>query len=253
MSSIEWLQPDEEGNFPVDRVSSEVFTLKQRFPLFDPKRTTRGFHEKSGLPNYLSRVMLETPEMPLLPMGIDARPVWVRDFSGREEVLTRRQVITPFHPEMGYPVTEEDMDPETRREKVGRLRLESRVRNQQGDYDYQQTDPLMILVDANEGELKNTGWVDLDEQTGYTYHFRDEALRNLIPLRLLLHFPESLYVGKTMDMGLGTGNVYFHEYVPVDIPHLTEVSSSIREGFCLFIPTDPTSVQQIEGEFIKLG
>ncbi len=225
MSSAEWLQPI-NGRFPIDKVAADVITLKQRFPLFDSRRTARDFKETSELPVYLSRVMLEIPSLPLLPIDIAARPIWTRSFNRDVEVLTGRQIITPFHLDQGYQITAEDLDPEARWKKIKGLRSESLKRNHEGDLDYQQTDPLMLLVDA------------------------PAALRSLEPLRLLLHLPNSLYVGKMMDWGPGS---YFHEYVPADIPHLAEISLSIREGFCIFIPTEPTSVQQIEGEFITLS
>lgn len=91
--------------------------------------------------------------------------------------------------------------------------------------------------------LKDTGLV---EGTSSQYTFRDEFVSRITHLRLLVHFPASIYVSKV------TGDLSFLEYVPADMDHLPKVSRSIREGFCLFVPTDPTAIQKIQGEFIKL-
>lgn len=246
----EWLSLDEQGRFPMNSVGADVISLEQRFPLFQPKRTALGYSDLFKVPTYISRLLLDYAEIPLFPVNVVARPITMRNFGGHEVMLTKREVITPFHPEMGYNISWEDLVAEARREKIRRLRLEAYQKDWAGDYGYRNTDPLALHVETIEWDLKDTDLVE--PAPGYTYAFKEDIQRKLEELRLIIHFPGSNFVSRPMQMGLRGANLLLHEYVPVDAALLPQVSRSIREGFTLFVPTDPALVKQIDGQFVKL-
>ena len=71
-------------------------------------------------------------------------------------------------------------------------------------------------------------------------------------LRNLVSFPESRFEARPDETMLNKGEIHFVDYYPTDSGPLptTENNSDVREGFSLYLPSDPEKLAQIRARFV---
>ena len=84
------------------------------------------------------------------------------------------------------------------------------------------------------------------------YRFSQEMLDLLRRLRNLVSFPESRFEARPDETMLNKGEIHFVDYYPTDSGPLptTENNSDVREGFSLYLPSDPEKLAQIRARFV---
>jgi hypothetical protein len=221
-------QPEEESythNREIGRDGVEVVRLGQAFPLFSPDRTTERFDPTGDFPDaprYSSTVLLDTNGQSL-PMEIRTFGCW----------HSKAQAFTPFDPSVGYRVSIDDFDGQSR---LAKLR----------GPDYQTLAgipgaPLTLYVCIGE-EAKG----------------EPESMSSIRDLRLQLTFPAGMRLeARPEERGLREGDVRFsHGFYPLDTGQLavpTAYEHHIFEGLDIALPANRHDLEHIGARFTLEG
>ena len=233
----------------------ENVRIGQDFALFDPNRTVtlripgRAIHQ--------SKITLSGMEG-VLPIRMQTWAVSVARDKGR--------VITPFQPEVGYQVIDEDLDADKRIAKVERLCDE-----------LQQAVPLehaSLVISVHVGEINRP---DLITRTGtgdMDYEFKPEVASILKSLRLQLTFPPSPVPEdeeSATDSSFMHRKLHFEAKPSASLFHIGRLSflnlypletgaspvkdpeiptEMLAEGFNLYVPDDVSKLNQIKARFV---
>lgn len=219
----------------------EVINLNQEFLLFDPNSTL-------GSTDYrlVSSIILDTGSLPGIPIHVNAKRNHEYKF----------RIITPFDPEEGYQITQEDLTPETRVEKWKRVVQSTLV----SSVDMEKA-PLGLHVAAEDiSELNKLGlcitYPDPDNPDVSHFKFKPEVEALLKRLRLLLFFPNSTFEAKPVQLLGDLGDeLAFWDFYPLDAgplpkPPYLVVNQHTPEGYHLQLPSDPEKLRQIRARFI---
>ena len=224
-----------------EQPEKKVVKLEQEFLLFDPNRTGIGKHK--GEPRiFITSILLDTDLLPEIPIDIKA--------SNFPEF--RYRVITPFTPEEGYRITNEDLDPKSRVEKWKRV-----VQSKLMDFVDMEKAPLVLYIIAYTRNLIELELI-YKRPDPLKPHlppsiivFKPEAKALLQRLRLQLFFPNSAFEAKAHL----SDEISFEQFYPLDTGPLPEapymeLNQHTPEGYHLQLPSNPEKLSQIRARFI---
>lgn len=201
----------------------EIIQLNQEFALFDP-RFTKAMSPDHEASYYRSNIILQTGILPDLSFEIEARLP--------SDSLYKKDVISPFSPSLGYQITEDDLDPQNREEKLKRF-----FRS------------LIQEVDFKEPYL----WVYGKDKSKRILPEHGKILNRL---RFQVSFPSSDYEGYIHYDSLhypDDFHIFFVDYHPLDTGPLAKVyfdGEYLPKDFTLLLPKDFKRLQQIRGKFV---
>ncbi len=232
---------------PVEKESSkpEIVTINQDFQIFDPRRTVQT--RVSGIlrkPGHLSMVTLNIPGLPLTPFK----------FTANNYGIEKAYCVTPFDRDIGYPIDQDDLDPQSRIDKYKRLG-KSLFKNLS-----------MTSQNANLDVYSYSNDMRLEDEPSILRHpslSRFNALQTNIlqNLRLQLFFPEGSFESRLKVKEPESGDLYFGLFYPVDTGPLqvpdnykVDIDGSeivITDGYLLHVPSEDIDLlQQIKGRFL---
>lgn len=149
------------------------------------------------------------------------------------------EYLTPFDPEEGYQINQDDFDPKKRRLKFDSLK----------DLIDEKFALYTIGISNN---LPNNPYDDYDNPT-YVLR-RQEFFPILQQLRLQLHFPNNLAFESRFDWGdeAEEGSLYFsfHSFYPLDTGPLPTKGVHLSEGVEIAVPEDLKRLSEIRGLFL---
>jgi hypothetical protein len=214
--------------------------LRERFLLFPLERTEQRTRAPGwgydAIPTFVSTATLDVDgRLPLLPMQF-----WVAA-SG----VDANQAFTPFQPELGYQVTNDDFDPMTRSWKV----TQSPYRDRQLRAIPQALSAVSAALDPDARVLATM----LDPEAGPIPLFRPEVRAVLARLQFQVVFPTGARFAAEPEIGSGSV-VYDDGFYPFDAGPLavpdTGGAHLWSPGLRLAVPPDPGRLAQIEGRFV---
>jgi len=211
------------------------------FPIFPPDRTVEEMPNAdvpwAHVPRFTRYVSLDTQGLlPLLPV----------EFATVASAPSKYQAFTPFQPDLGYQVTDEDFAPVTREEKAfgpGSVYRGS-------VYHSMPEAPLCLGVFINRRDIESLGIVTsrVTEEGWPLYDFHPKAAAILSGLRLHVEFPQSTFAARP-EIGDATLE-FFEDFHPVDTPPLGRPDRVWPSGLQLALPPDPTLLAQIHARFL---
>jgi hypothetical protein len=183
-----------------------------------------------------SRVLLQIdPRLPALPIGLTALRVTVGP-SG---------AVTPFAPELGYAVTNEDYDPLLRRRKVRELFTRSRQEIP--------GHPLVFCAEVEAEDLAPLALLEPHPSQNFL-QFRPAILALVSRLRLQLVVAGLRVECAPQDVSLISGDINFSDgFYPCDGGPLAVAARSgplSSPGLHLALPADPALLVTIRGSFV---
>lgn len=216
------IQPEQESQ------RERVVHLNEEFLMFDPARTRTEFNQTLQVNQFNGGlIVLETDFLPPLPLDLLALP------SRTDKKIT----VTPFNPDLGYTVTNEDFKLQSRLEKVKKMRHDERVNF---------TKAPLFLAFSQEAYAK----------------FKAEELAKFQQLRVQLTFPNGLrFEGQPSELFLqNEGGIRFWNFYPMDTGPLpaskdttTQLLDSVEQGFSLYVPSDRNKLSQIKAKIIRVN
>lgn len=224
---------------------SEVVSLNQKFILFDPNRTSiqESAEAYSKVSKFISAFSLRTEILPNLPLTVNTWPIFA----------SKTIAITPFSPGLGYIITEEDYDLETRIKKIKGLKGNQLFDASRIDFEKA---PLYISVVSESKDLKKIGLAS-PTISPYIDDLKPELLSVLPRLRLQLFFPDSEYEAQSEEDEFRFENFYPSELGPLPSSDIKKRDPLIRiiedrEGLMLCVPSDQKQLQSIQAQFVLL-
>lgn len=213
----------------------EVVRLGQAFPLFTKEMILPELTDQDK--EFGPIVILDEPQIiPNLPIFIRMRPL---------SELGSIPDITPFNLGDVYTITEDDLDPIKRFEKVKKTRLPKFDR-----------ESYFMLSIISSGKLKKSN-PELFDMKGV---FKQEILETFRKLRLLVFFPQGeRYEAQPRTEGLEkNGKLDFHSFYPLDtgpLPTPPEGSirigdPNLRKGYDLRLPRDMSELSRIVAKVV---
>lgn len=195
----------------------------ESFPLFDANGlilSSEYFGKKAFMqPFQLGLEDLDQPLSLLIYAGVD---------HGH-----KGHVMTPFQPELGYQITQEDFSIGGRWQKTARLGMENIDFNQ---------NPLSLEINCG-----NINEVSLRCPHDYS----EVALRTIRNLRLQFYFPTSSFEARAWLPALASGTILFEHFYPLDLGPMP-VDNRLYEGLNIFVPSDLDKLQQIAARFVLI-
>lgn len=192
------------------------------FPLFDPSGTIR-VNEYLGKKGFFQPFKLSTNELNTpIPLLVNASV---------NNIYHKGVAMTPFQPELGYQISQEDFTVAGRWRKTGLLGREN--------------------IDFNQNPL-SLGVSDYGEETLYIHQRHDypnEVLQVVKRLRLQLDFPRGAYEAKAWLSALLSGIITFEHFYPLDLGPMP-VDNTLYEGLWIMLPSDLAKLQQIIAKFV---
>ena len=198
-----------------------VITLGEEFHPFDPAENQIEKGEAFRDVNQLSsRIILFAGTNLKFPLRIIAFP----------GISPKTHAITPFDPEVGYQITYEDLNWQSRIKKLERL-----SREKLGEFIEFSKAPLYLKV--TDFPFKWTSSVP-------------EERAILDSLRLFVWFPKGSFEGKPHTTNVPDSS--FAMFYPQDTGPLPmeDISIHLKAGFYLFLPSDPEKLSQIRAMFV---
>jgi len=260
------------------RPEGNVF-IGQEFPLFGPESTIPTHLD--NIYNNISMFDLNINKNLCIPLDVILR---------RQEGSSTGHDIgfTPFDPELGYKISPEDYNPETRKAKLEQVLNKIKLINyselpfnllslEVGNYDvedlnriginkkvywleeHRSEDPKANLVKRFIAMIRN---VTILKKTyglinGPHYRFPPETLDAVKRLRLLLAFPTGSFAARPNEINLyDNGALTFSHFYPSDqgpfpkIPKTDTLYQGIHDGLQIFILKDPKELKQIRAKFV---
>lgn len=218
-----------------------IVSLGEDFSLFDPEYTILS-RSQNEVTIFKSPIKLNLENNLQTPLNIHAltSPTY------------KGESITPFDPELGYQIDSEDLKLETRVQKMKRLHD---VLNRKIDFSKA---PLYLAI--YKYDFDSTYRLNLNEESKRDSVvaenlFSQEMFDLLKRLRALVSFPEGkgAFEAKSSLKELEHGSIMFDNFYPIDsgpLPTPAEDAGIIREGFNLFLPSDPGKLSQIKARFV---
>lgn len=211
-----------------EKLQPEVVALNQEFYAFDPRRTIQTLYGKLGFYEFKREIILETGVLPHLPIELSA---------SIDTEVPKSQTLTPFNPESGYTITQEDFSLETRRKKI----------NDIGERELNEEEfakaPLLITAECDEEKFKKA-------KLYYRPYELSLKVENVLRrLRLLLIFPNGSLEGKS---DTSDGILFFIEFYPIDDPPIPTGGEYPLNtaGFLVHVPSNIEKLSQIRAKFI---
>lgn len=228
--------------------------LDKEFTIFDPKYTRKAFNpERDKYPEFDSPItMLRLNEDISIFLAIFARDAQDM-FSGQDEqhFLNKEHVLTPFDSHVSYHITSEDLNLESRLNKIRTLHKEL-----QEKVDFSKAPLNLDVGDATEL---------LDPKEYEFSEFSVQDLDLLRRLRMLLICPKGSFEARISQRSLESPQYYgihFEEFYPVDsgpLPAIYKPEETYKygvgftgEGFLILLPSDPEKLAQIRAKFVMV-
>lgn len=213
-----------------------VVRLNEEFLFFDPNTTRKEFNQGSKVNQFFGSIITLDTEGLL--------PQFKVDFNAFPSRTDKVNAITPFDPDEGYRISNEDLNLETRIKKLQEMKAEL---SQQVDF---AKAPLHL-------EVQNSA-VSRDFGKGYLDRFDSETLRQLSQLRVQVRFPNGLEFEASPDLtSLILGQLKFKKFYPVDTGPLPapkddieQLMTKMQEGFGLYVPSDKDKLTQIKAKIL---
>jgi hypothetical protein len=212
-------------------LTADCISLSQEFSLFPPQRTET-YYFTNEIAQIYADVCLATDFLEPLPITI---------FAEFDNTLPRLEVLTPYQPERGYPLDQQDFLDASRRAKIETLQ-ES-------------------LLEPVEGLALMVGYADDSPDNIFRKALSPQSYRFLDRLHLVLTFPNgSSFVSKAYYDPRSL-SLTFEKFFPADtgpLPALGPVKTrqrfwKIEEGLRILLPADLESLQWIKGKFEYLS
>lgn len=233
-----------EQSGAVELPQKEIVRLNKDFVLFDPERT----EPKStthGVTNFHSYFYLDgVSDLPQLPFRVSAEAI---------ENVPQINAFTPFNPEIGYQLSQEDFDLGTRIDKVEKITKESNPK-----IDFAKA-PLGLFVLADLPEF-DQGLFRIHAPDRDLFEFKPEVHGIIKRLKLLLSFPTGTFESTRLSGTRSSKRITFEFFQPVDAPDLPTAIylppapyyTLVAPGLDIFMPSDQEKLGQIRARFILL-
>lgn len=225
-----------------ERPKKEVIRLGQDFQLFDPTIV------KEEGDDIVGDIILETDILPNFRITIYAQNI--------EGFLPPKkyEAFTPFSPEDGYRITQEDLELERRARKLQRLMDEQGGQN----VDLLKA-PMKIGLDADWNVFKNINLTtsDVPWPAGY-FEFKPEVADILRRLRIQMFCPSILVEARPIKKEFEKAALTFEFFYPVDTGPLASDEQSSEtilrhDGLTILVPSDLNQLASIHARFILIN
>lgn len=209
----------------------EKIGLGEEFKIFDPALTVVQSYEGGRIRFFNSSRLLELPDM-LYSVKLDFRSGNTYNQRGIE--------ITPFDPELGYVITAEDLNLESRKKKIDREMGRKKIST------------LCIIHPQRTLDLTTRPNV-IGKDGIRHYNSLPENFPTLSLLRFQVSFPD-VYLESRYCHDKSGGS--FDRFYPHDTGELPDVGLLIglynqaTYGHRLILPNDPNKLAQIKGRFV---
>lgn len=219
--------------------SKRIVRLNEEFLMFEPGSTRKQFTQTAGDEQFFgSPVTLDTNGfLPQFSLNLYTAP----------SRSSKANAITPFNPELGHVITNQDFSLPKRAEKIRSMRDE--------DIDSDQAPLFLKVGNWSDSSLESHG---LGYKEGRHFKLRPDYLSRIEQLRIQLFFPNGLrFEGRPDDSSLATfGHIHFRVYYPIDTGPLPTdqtriTTASIQAGFGLYVPSDISKISQIKVKIIR--
>lgn len=219
-----------------------IIVLGQEFYPFDLSHINSRIN-KDRIPGRLTREFYSKIKLEVDDLKI---PIW---FTTNAKIGSKVWTITPFDPDVGSNITYEDLDLQSRLEKIRRLRKELAKESFDSN---RASSELKIATYAD--ELNKNGLNIRQEKPILRWNFPEEMLATLSRLRVKTSFPTMSLGAKISEISLNLGDIDFHPFYPLDtgpLPVRKDIfDAGIMEGFSVFLPDDPEKLSQMRTRFI---
>ena len=225
-----------------------VIKLGEEFQLFDPKYGIKKILGTTIADTpyyyYKNSVHLNISEDIKLPFSLTAMQL--------KRGMRRWFSVTPFTPEAGYNIDQDDLRLETRIKKMNdpTNKLEKIINTENAALSLNVHIEGALLHKLGFNQLHKDAWPPMPY-----YQFYPETIDLFRKLRLIVSFPASRFEGKPEEPSLNVGSLFFFNFYPLDSGPLPttpalEESGRMYEGFLLCTPDDPEKLAQIRGRFV---
>lgn len=228
--------------------NQEIIHLNQVFNLFEPELTSSSIQEMFHLNTemYRSKRTLNTRELlPNFPIEVVTIPS-----KGR-----KGSVITPFNPELGYQIDNNDfnIDARLKKHRDNKTTFDEFV-------DFSQASLWLQIRKAEENVLIKPVKRFSFNMEHKSREYKPEYKPILGKMRLQVFFPNlSFEAAPYLGVKDGYPELNFHRFYPLDtgplVPkELTDFSSfMLSEGLEILVPSDKEKLAQIRGRFVFIN
>ena len=211
-----------ENTKDLEPKQERIISLNQEFHPFDPTYTEEKKIYRNSPPRILTNIILDLGAFKL-SLKIDADP---------EDDLPKTNTITPFNPDDGYMITNEDFDLEKRKQKKVPL-----------------IDPVTGFAEVIDF-LKNPFCLNIDTP-GYDLERSGSVSPELLSILERLKVQVSVGQGNFESRYFVHELLFFDNFYPHDTGPLPEdMDSGLEEGFNLALPNDPEKLATIRMKFV---
>lgn len=208
-------------------LTTDCISLSEEFSLFPPERTET-YYFTNEIAQIYADVCLATDFLEPLPITI---------FAEFDSTLPRLEVLTPYSPERGYPLDQEDFFDATRRAKIETLQER--------------------LLEPVEGLALMVGYADDSPDNIFRKAHPPQSYHFLNRLHLVLTFPNGSSFVSRAYYDPRSLSLTFEKFFPADtgpLPALGPFKTrqriwKIDEGLRILLPGDLESLQRIKGKF----
>lgn len=219
-----------------------IIVPNQEFAPFDPLSSRSyifdGYNGLRPINSLSSKIRLAIRDK-IIPLIITTLP-----FRGARKL----EMITPFDPELGYTITNEDMNREARSKKL--IRLSSFFRTREEEYIDFNKAPTALHVMTSSFDLPPSRNLDKTKDGNY---FGQEMLELLSGLRIQVFVSKLALEAKPNTSSLQHGEIFFNDYYPRDTGPLPPVIQCNNQGFYIALPDDPEKLAQIGMKFVLVN
>lgn len=216
----------EQKNAEQNQPKLEVIREEQKFQLFKPERT---LPRKKG--RYETRIGLVLEGLPVLGIGLRLVP------NDKAYPYPVELSFSLSEPEKGYIITNEDLNPAKRAEKVDMIKNKPLSPHSLEYLDF------ITRLDNREG--------DPNLYSSYGT-FKPEVMEILKRLRFRILSPKAFFEAKPDESEIDVGEISFFDFYPVDagpLPTSGKGGTEGSEGIDIAFPINFEDIQKINGVF----
>lgn len=192
----------------------------------------------------------ELPDHGLMALGVDSLEK-IQEL--RRKMRNRIERVTPFAPEKGYQITQEDYNHEAREKKLKAMHDQSALMIE-GDDEF----PLSFWVSAPHDLLVDRGLGIFEDDNEFSFKFNSPIHENFLRrLRLQVSFPTWLRYEARPDYTslVDEGNLHFHLFYPLALTPTEEPGPlaseyGTRGGVEILLPETFVDLSKIQARFI---